>query len=68
MIVMMMDANNISERLASMRREINDLKVTNARYSVKSPHTALDKSAHALRRGRLLGIKHELSDMMKRCG
>jgi hypothetical protein len=67
MIVIMMDANNISERLASMMREIDDLKVTNARYCVKSPHTALDKSAHALRRGRLLGIKQELSDMMKRC-
>jgi len=62
----MMDANHISERLASMRREISDLKATNARYWDKSPHTALDKSAHALREGRLLGIKQELSDMMKR--
>ncbi len=34
---------------------------------VKSQHTALDKSAHALRQGRLLGIKQELSVMMKRC-
>jgi hypothetical protein len=66
-IVIMMDANHISERLASMRQEMNDLKVTNSRYWVKSPHTALDKSAHALRQGRLLGIKQELSDMMKRC-
>jgi hypothetical protein len=63
----MMDAKYISERLADMRREMNELKVTNARYCVKSLHTALDKSAHALRRGRLLGIKQELSDMMKRC-
>jgi len=67
MMIVMMDANNISERLASMKREINDLKVINARYCVRSPHTALDKSAHALRRERLLGIKQELSDMMKRC-
>jgi hypothetical protein len=67
MIVIMMDANHISERLASMRQEISELRVTNARYWVKSPHTALDKSAHALREGRLLGIKEELSDMMKRC-
>jgi hypothetical protein len=67
MIVDMMDANHISERLACMRHEMNDLKVINARYWVKSPHTALDKSAHALREGRLLGIKQELADMMKRC-
>ena len=64
MIVIMMDANHISERLASMRHEMNDLKVINARYWVKSPHTALDKSAHALREGRLLGIKQELADMV----
>jgi hypothetical protein len=63
----MMDTNYVSERLASMRHEMNDLKATNARYWVKSPHSALDKSAHALRQGRLLGIKQELSDMMKRC-
>lgn len=67
MIVIMMDANHISERLASMRRTISDIRVINARYWVKSQHTALDKSAHALREGKLLGIKQELSDMMKRC-
>jgi hypothetical protein len=66
MIVIMMDGNYISEQLADIKREINDLKVTNARYCVKNPHTALDKSAHALRRGRLLEIKQELSNMMKR--
>ena len=63
----MMDANHISERLASMRLEISDLRVINARYWVKAQHTVLDKSAHALREGRLLGIKQELSDMIKRC-
>jgi hypothetical protein len=67
MIVIMMDANYISERLADMRQEMNDLKATNVRYWVKSSHTALDKSAHALRLGRLLGIKEALSDMLKRC-
>ena len=67
MIVIMMDANYISERLADMRQEMNDLKAANARYWVKNPHTVLDKSAHALRQGRLLGIKEELSDMLKRC-
>jgi hypothetical protein len=67
MIIIMIDANQISERLAFMRQEMSDLRVINARYWVKSQHTMLDKSAHALRQGRLLGIKQELSDMMKRC-
>jgi hypothetical protein len=67
MIVVMMNANHISERLASMRREMSDLGISNARYWSKSSHTALDKSAHVLRHERLLGIKQELSDMMKRC-
>jgi hypothetical protein len=63
----MMDANHISERLSSMRQEISDLRVTTARYWTKSQPTALDKSAYALRKGRLLEIKQELSDMLKRC-
>ena len=62
-----MDANYISERLSSIRQEISDLRVTTARYWNKSQPTALDKSAYALRRGRLLEIKREVSDMMKRC-
>jgi hypothetical protein len=62
-----MDAKHISERLAGMRMEISDLKVINVRYFVKSQHTVLEKSAHALRGGRLRGIKQELSDMMKHC-
>jgi hypothetical protein len=67
MIVIMIDANHISERLASMRQEMSDLRVTNARYCMKNEHTALDKSAHALQQGHLLAIKRELADMMKRC-
>ena len=62
-----MDANHISERLSSVRLEISDLKVTTARYWSKSQHTALDKCAFALRKGRLLELKRQLSDMMKRC-
>jgi hypothetical protein len=66
MIVVMMDTNYISERLANMRQAMSDIKVINARYWVQSRHTVLDKSAHALREGRLLGIRQELSDMLKR--
>jgi hypothetical protein len=46
---------------------MSDLGVNNIRLWAKSRHTVLDKSAHALRQERLLGIKQELSDMMKRC-
>ena len=63
----MMDANYISERLNSMRLEISDLRVTTARYWSKSQHTALEKSAFALRKGRLLEIKREVSEMIKHC-
>ena len=63
----MMDANYISERLANIRQEISDLRSSNARYWAKAQQTTLDKSAYALRQERLLGIKQELSDMMKRC-
>jgi hypothetical protein len=63
----MMDTNYVSQRLDSMRQEISDLRVTTARYWGKSLLTALDKSAFALRKGRLLAIKRELSDLMKRC-
>jgi hypothetical protein len=63
----MMDANHIAERLSSIRQEISDLRVTTARYWSKAQHTALEKSAFALRKGRLLEIKREMSDMMKQC-
>jgi hypothetical protein len=67
MIVAMIDANHISERLASLKLEMSDLGVANARYWSRKEHTALDKSASALRQQRLIQIKLELADMSKRC-
>jgi hypothetical protein len=67
MIVVMIDANYISERLASLKGEMSDLRVANARYWSRQGRTALDKSASALRLERLLQIKQELADLMKRC-
>src|SRR2546428_11437984 len=67
MIVAMIDANHISERLASLRLEMSDLRVANARYWSRKEHTALDKQASALRQQRLIEIKLELADMSKRC-
>jgi hypothetical protein len=50
-----------------MRQEIRDLRVLSARYWTKNEHTSQDRSAQALRQDRLLQIKRELADMMKRC-
>ncbi len=63
----MMDANYVSERLTSLKHEMRDLQDFNGRHSIRNKHTALDNSARASRQERLLQIKRELSDMLKRC-
>jgi hypothetical protein len=67
MIVPMMDANYISTRLSSLKDEMSDLRITNILYRNRKDHIAIQKSASALRRDRLMVIKLELGDMMKRC-
>jgi len=67
MIGIMMDVNNISEHLSSLKQEMSDLRVATARYWNRKEHTPLDKSAFALRHDRLVQSKQELADMMKRC-
>ena len=67
MIVVMLDANYISERLCSLKEELSDLRIINARYWSRSAHTTLQKSARALNQQRLVHIKRELSDLMQRC-
>jgi hypothetical protein len=61
-----MPADNISERFVDLKEEMNELKSKNLQYWAKSHRTELEKSAHALRQDQLLGIKQELSNMMKR--
>ena len=63
----MIDASYVSERIDNIKQEISDLRITTAVHWNKSQHTAVEKSAFALRKGRLLEIKREVSDMMKRC-
>jgi hypothetical protein len=63
----MIDANHISERLACLKQEMSDLRISNARYWSQKERTALNKSASALRQSRLREIKRELADMMKCC-
>jgi hypothetical protein len=65
--VIMLDANYISERLSNLKNEMSDLGGSNARYWKRKSHTPLQKSASALRHDRLVEIKLELADMMKRC-
>ena len=67
MIVAVVDANHISERLSSLRNEMSELRVTNALYSNRTGYTTLEKSASALRHRRLVEIKLVLADLMKRC-
>jgi hypothetical protein len=67
MIVVMMDASHISERLSSLKNEMSDIRVTNALYCNRKGYTRLEKSASALRHRRLVEIKLELADLMKRC-
>jgi hypothetical protein len=39
MIVVMMDANHISERLSSLKNEMSELRVTNALYLNRKGYT-----------------------------
>ena len=66
-VELMIDANHISERIASLKLEMSDLRVASVRYWSRKEHTALDKQASALRQQRLIEIKLELADMSKRC-
>jgi hypothetical protein len=50
-----------------LKEEMNELKANNLRYWAQSKHSSLEKSAHALRRDRLLLIKEKFSDL-KRAG
>ena len=65
--MVMMDANHISERIASLKNEMSELRVTNALYLTRKGYTTLEKSASALRHRRLAEIKQEVADLMKCC-
>jgi hypothetical protein len=67
MIVAMRDANYISERLSGLKQELSDIRIENALYWSRDAHTELEKAGRALNQQRVLRIKRELSDLMKRC-
>jgi hypothetical protein len=61
------DADHISERLDNLKRELSNIRLENALYWNHGKHTDLEKTARALNQERVLRIKRELSDLMKRC-
>ncbi len=60
-----MDNKYISERVSSIRQEIEDL---NEKYRAHNEHAVIEKSAHQNRELRLSQIKQELAIMLKGCG
>jgi len=58
--------NQVAERLAVLKHELDDLKRMNVRYWGQSEHTPLTTAAHESRRLRLTGIKNELAYIAKR--
>ena len=57
---------NVLERLVQLKQEMRELKETHRLYLAKRYHTDLEKTAHAQRQAKLLAIKQELANMMKR--
>jgi len=56
----------ITERLAILKRELDDLKEMNRRYWSRSEHSPMDKAAYQSRELRLTEIKNELEFLMRR--
>lgn len=55
-----------SDRLAGLKQELQEIKSGNLQYWAKSVRSDLDKTGYAMRRERLLVIKQEFSEMLKR--
>jgi uncharacterized protein YicC (UPF0701 family) len=63
-----MDNKYISERVSSIRQEIDELRNLNEKYWARNEHAVIEKSAHQNRELRLSQIKQELAIMLKGCG
>jgi len=63
-----MDNKYISERVSSIRQEIEELRNLNEKYRAHNEHAVIEKSAHQNRELRLSQIKQELAIMLKGCG
>ena len=60
-----MDNKYISERVSSIRQEINELRSLNEKYWARSEHAIVEKAAYQNRELRLTQIKQELAIMLK---
>jgi hypothetical protein len=56
----------ITERLALLKRELDDLQKMNRRYWSQCEHSPMDKAAYQSRELRLTEIKNELEFMRRR--
>lgn len=63
-----MDNKYISERVSTIRQEIDELRNLNAKYWTRSEHAVVEKAAYQNRQLRLTQIKQELAIMLKSCG
>jgi hypothetical protein len=63
-----MDNKYISERVSTIRQEIDELRNLNAKYWARSEHAVVEKAAYQNRQLRLTQIKQELAIMLKSCG
>jgi hypothetical protein len=57
--------HRISERVAVLSGQIQDIADSSARYRAKAVHTRTDRSANQLRELRLLGIREELGQLLQ---
>lgn len=60
------NSHPISERVAALSGQIQDIADWSAQYRAKIVHTQLDRSANQMRELRLLQIKEELGEMLNR--
>jgi hypothetical protein len=58
--------SQVTERLACLKRELDDLRQMNLRYWGQSEHSSLTTAAYESRRLQLRAIRNELAYMVKR--
>ena len=56
----------MSERIVVLRGRIQDIAASSTQYRAKTVHTKIDRSANQLRELRLLEIRDELRQLLKK--
>jgi hypothetical protein len=60
-----MDYGALSEKIARLRADLNQIRAENRLYFAKKHHTVQEMTQHQKRQERILEIKSELEAMMK---